>query len=113
KALGAEVHTTRSDVGKGHPEYYQDYAARLARDIPGAFFADQFNNPDNPAAHEATTGPELWQQSGERIDAVVVGVGSAGTVTGLTRYFRRVAPAVEFVLADPKGSILADYVTKG
>src|SRR3954468_10391917 len=49
KALGAEVHTTRSDVGKGHPDYYQDYAARLAAGIPGAFFADQFNNPDNPA----------------------------------------------------------------
>jgi len=113
KALGAEVHTTRSDVGKGHPEYYQDYAARLAGEIDGAFFADQFNNPDNPAAHESTTGPELWHQSGQRVDAIVVGVGSAGTVTGLTRYFRRVAPAVEFVLADPKGSILADYVTKG
>jgi cystathionine beta-synthase len=113
KALGAEVHTTRSDVGKGHPEYYQDYAARLAAEIPGAFFADQFNNPDNPAAHEQTTGPELWAQSGERLDAIVVGVGSAGTVTGLTRYFRNVAPNVEFVLADPVGSILADYVMTG
>ncbi len=113
KALSAEVHTTRSDVGKGHPEYYQDYAARLAAEIPGAFFADQFNNPDNPAAHEQTTGPELWAQSGERLDAIVAGVGSAGTVTGLTRYFRNVAPNVEFVLADPVGSILADYVTTG
>jgi cystathionine beta-synthase len=113
KALGAEVHTTRSDVGKGHPEYYQDYAARLAREIPDAFFADQFNNPDNPAAHERTTGPEIWQQTGERVDAIVVGVGSAGTIAGLTHFFRRVAPQVEFVLADPLGSILADYVTKG
>src|SRR5689334_15424227 len=113
KALGAEVHTTRSDVGKGHPEYYQDYAARLAREIPGAFFADQFNNPDNPAAHERTTGPEIWRQTDGRLDAIVVGVGSAGTITGLTHYFRRVAPHVEFVLADPVGSILADYVTKG
>ena len=113
KALGADVHTTRSDVGKGHPEYYQDFAARLAKELPEAFFADQFNNPDNPAAHERTTGPELWAQSGQHLDAIVVGVGSAGTVTGLTRYFRRVAPAVEFVLADPEGSILADYVTTG
>jgi cystathionine beta-synthase len=113
KALGAEVHTTRSDVGKGHPEYYQDYAARLARETPGSFFADQFNNPDNPAAHEATTGPEIWQQSGHAIDAIVAGVGSAGTITGLTRYFRRVAPNVEFVLADPAGSILAEYVRSG
>src|SRR3982750_4358091 len=64
KALGAEVHTTRSDVGKGHPAYYQDYAARLSKEIAGAVFADQFNNPDNPAAHESTTGPELWSQTG-------------------------------------------------
>src|SRR6185295_13252299 len=104
KALGAEVHMTRSDVGKGHPEYYQDYAARLAREIPDAFFADQFNNPDNPAAHERTTAPELWQQSGGKLDAIIVGVGSSGTVTGLTRYFRRVAPHIEFGLADPLGS---------
>jgi cystathionine beta-synthase len=113
KALGAEVHMTRSDVGKGHPEYYQDYAARLAREIPGAFFADQFNNPDNPAAHETTTGPELWRQMQGRIDTIVVGVGSSGTLTGLTRYFARTSPSVEFVLADPVGSVLADYVTTG
>jgi cystathionine beta-synthase len=113
KALGAEVHTTRSDVGKGHPDYYQDFAARIAAEISGAFFADQFNNPDNPAAHEHTTGPELWSQCGERLDAIVVGVGSGGTLTGLTRYFRKVAPSVEFVLADPAGSILADYVMTG
>ncbi|MBZ2206876.1 pyridoxal-phosphate dependent enzyme [Massilia soli] len=113
KALGAEIHLTRSDVGKGHPEYYQDYAARLAREIPGAWFADQFNNQANPYAHESTTGPELWRQSGERLDAVVVGVGSGGTLTGLSRYFSAVHPEMEFVLADPKGSILAEYVDTG
>jgi cystathionine beta-synthase len=110
KALGAEIHLTRSDVGKGHPEYYQDYAARLAREIPGAWFADQFNNPANPLAHETTTGPEIWEQMRHEVDAIVVGVGSSGTLTGLSRYFARVQPDVEFVLADPKGSILADYV---
>lgn len=113
KALGAEVRMTRSDVGKGHPEYYQDYAARLAAEIPGAFFADQFNNPANPFAHEATTGPEIWEQTGHDVDAIVVGVGSSGTLTGLTRYFRAVAPHVDFVLADPKGSILAEYIETG
>ena len=113
KALGAEIHLTRSDVGKGHPEYYQDYAARLAREIPGAWFADQFNNPANPRAHETTTGPELWDQVGHELDAIVVGVGSSGTLTGLSRYFRRVQPELEFVLADPKGSILADYINTG
>jgi cystathionine beta-synthase len=113
KALGAEIHLTRSDVGKGHPEYYQDYAARLAREIPGAWFADQFNNPANPRAHETTTGPELWEQAQHRLDAIVVGVGSSGTLTGLSRYFSRVQPDLEFVLADPKGSILAEYVNTG
>lgn len=113
KALGAEIHLTRSDVGKGHPEYYQDVAARLASSIPGAWFADQFNNPANPRAHETTTGPEIWEQTGHELDAIVVGVGSAGTLTGLSNYFARVQPDLEFVLADPQGSILADYVNTG
>ncbi len=99
KALGAEVHITRSDVGKGHPAYYQDYAARLAKEIPGAFFVDQFNNPDNPLAHASSTGPEIWQQCGHELDAIVAGVGSGGTITGLTRYFRTVQPALCFVPA--------------
>jgi cystathionine beta-synthase len=113
KALGAEIHLTRSDVGKGHPEYYQDYAARLAREIPGAWFADQFNNPANPHAHETTTGPEIWEQMRHEVDAIVVGVGSSGTLTGLSRYFAKVQPGLEFVLADPQGSILAEYVRTG
>ena len=113
KALGAEIHLTRSDVGKGHPEYYQDYAARLAREIPGAWFADQFNNPANPYAHETTTGPEIWDQMRHELDAIVVGVGSSGTLTGLSRFFARAQPDLEFVLADPRGSILADYVNTG
>ena len=113
KALGAEIHLTRSDVGQGHPEYYQDYAARLAREIPGAWFADQFNNPANPCAHETTTGPELWSQAQHKLDAIVVGIGSGGTISGLSRYFSTVQPDLEFVLADPDGSILADYVNTG
>ena len=113
KALGAEVHTTRSDVGKGHPDYYQDRAAALAATIPGAFYANQFGNPDNPRAHEEGTGPEIWEQMDHDVDAIVVGVGSSGTLTGLTRYFRRVQPALGFVLADPAGSILAEYIRSG
>jgi len=113
KALGAVVHVTRSDVGKGHPEYYQDYAARIAAEIPGAFFADQFNNPNNPAAHEQSTGPEIWAQMAHAVDAIVCGVGSGGTLTGLTRFFHRASPSTEFVLADPEGSILTDYVKTG
>jgi cystathionine beta-synthase len=113
KALGADVRITRSDVGKGHPEYYQDLARRLAGEISGAFFANQFENPDNPLAHEHGTGPEIWEQTEHQLDAIVVGVGSSGTLTGLTRYFRGVAPHVGFVLADPKGSILGDLIRTG
>jgi cystathionine beta-synthase len=112
RALGAEVRMTRSDVGKGHPEYYQDYAERIAREL-GAYYVNQFANPANPLAHETTTAPEIWQQMGQRLDAVVCGVGSGGTLTGFSRYFARVAPSVELVLADPKGSILADFVATG
>jgi len=113
KALGAEVVMTRSDVGRGHPAYYQDVADRIAAERPGACFVNQFANPANPAAHERTTGPEIWAQMDGRVDAVVCGVGSGGTLTGLSHYFRRVAPQVKIVLADPAGSILAGYVRTG
>jgi len=112
KALGTNVIMTRSDVGKGHPEYYQDMAARIAHET-GAFFVNQFENPNNPAAHECSTGPEIWEQMEHKLDAVVCGVGSGGTLTGLGHYFSKVAPDVEMVLADPKGSILAPYVNEG
>jgi cystathionine beta-synthase len=113
KALGAEIRMTRSDVNKGHPEYYQDMAARLATEIPGAFYANQFGNPANPMAHERTTGPEIWTQMEHDVDAVVCGVGSGGTLTGLSRYFSRVSPHTEIVLADPVGSVLAPYIETG
>jgi len=113
KAMGAEVLLTRSDVAKGHPEYYQDLAERIARETPGAYFINQFGNPDNPAAHEATTGPEIFEQMDGRADAIVFGCGSSGTMTGLSRYFARVSPQTEFILADPVGSILAQYINEG
>src|SRR5438105_4339648 len=80
RAMGAEVVMTRSDVTKGHPEYYQDLAARLARETPGAFYIDQFANPANPRAHEETTGPEIWEQMEHQVDAVVAGVGTVVTL---------------------------------
>ena len=112
KALGAEVVITRSDVGKGHPEYYQDMAHRIARERDG-FYVNQFENPANPLTHERSTGPEIWEQMGHSLDAVVCGVGSGGTLTGLGRYFKGVAPRLEMVLADPKGSILAPLINDG
>ena len=113
KALGAEVVMTRSDVGRGHPQYYQDMAEEIAKREPNAFYVNQFNNPANPLAHETTTGPEIWAQTNHDVDAVVCGVGSGGTITGLSHFFARVAPQVEMVLADPAGSVLADYIQTG
>ncbi len=113
KAMGAEVVMTRSDVSKGHPEYYRDTAERLAREMPGAYFVNQFGNPANAQAHEETTAPEIWAQMQGRLDAVVCGVGTGGTLAGLTHYFARTAPRVELVLADPAGSGIASYATTG
>jgi cystathionine beta-synthase len=112
KAMGAEVVLTRSDVHKGHPEYYQDMAARLAREN-NAFYVNQFGNPANPKAHEETTGPEIFEQMEQQVDAVIAAVGTGGTISGLSRYFARVSPGTEMVLADPVGSIVADFVSTG
>jgi cystathionine beta-synthase len=115
KAMGANVVLTRSDVAKGHPDYYQDMAERIARETPGAYFINQFGNADNPAAHEFGTGPEILEQMAEvgGVDAVVFGCGSSGTMTGLSRCFAEKAPDTELVLADPVGSILEEYINRG
>jgi len=115
KAMGAEVVLTRSDVAKGHPDYYQDLAERIARETPGAYFINQFGNPDNPAAHEHGTGPEILRQMADvgGLDAIVFGCGSSGTMTGLSRCFAAKAPGIEMILADPVGSILAEYINEG
>ncbi len=113
KAMGAQVVLTRSDVAKGHPDYYQDMAARIARETPGAYFINQFGNPDNPAAHEFGTGPELLRQVGGKLDAIVFGCGSSGTMTGLSRFLAKESPGTEMILADPVGSILEDYINRG
>ncbi|MCX7562971.1 pyridoxal-phosphate dependent enzyme [Xanthomonadaceae bacterium XH05] len=113
KAMGAEVVLTRSDVAKGHPQYYQDMAQRIAQETPGAYFINQFGNPDNPRAHYETTGPEILRQMDGRIDAFVFGCGSSGTMTGLSRCFAEHSPDTELVLADPVGSILTQYINEG
>ncbi len=113
RAMGVDVRITRSDVGKGHPEYYQDMARELAAKLNNAVFINQFSNPANPLAHETTTGPEILEQMLGDVDAVVVGVGSGGTLTGLGRFFAKASPKTKMVLADPVGSILAPLVERG
>jgi len=112
RAMGAEVVLTRSDVARGHPEYYQDLGKSIAEE-KGAYFINQFGNPDNPLAHEHTTAPEILEQMDGNLDAIVLGVGSSGTVSGISRYFAINAPQVDLILADPKGSILAEYINTG
>lgn len=112
RAMGAEVVLTRSDVSKGHPEYYQDLGKSIAEE-KGAYFINQFGNPDNPLAHEQTTAPEIIEQMDGDVDAIVLGVGTSGTVSGISKYLAEHAPQVELILADPVGSILADYINKG
>lgn len=113
RAMGAEVVMTRSDVAKGHPEYYQDVAARLAAARPGTLYINQFSNPANAQAHYDTTGPEIWKQMDGKVDAFVAGVGSGGTISGVGHYLRERNPACEMILADPAGSILAPLVNEG
>ncbi len=127
RAMGAEVILTRSDVPKGHPEYYQELAASIAEKTPNSLYVNQFGNPDNPRAHYTTTAPEIEEQLKEAggVDAIVCGVGSSGTLTGCGRYFKDRADGglagpmgprhkpVQMILADPAGSILAPLVNEG
>ncbi len=112
RAMGAEVILTRSDVEKGHPEYYQDLGKSIAEE-KGAYFINQFGNPDNPLAHEKTTGPEILEQMDGDVDAIVLGVGSAGTVSGISKFLDKHSPKTELIVADPAGSILATYINTG
>jgi cystathionine beta-synthase len=113
RALGADIRLTRSDVGPGDPAYYQEMAACIAKETPRCYHINQFANPANPLAHEVGTGPEIWHQMDHRVDAIVCGIGSGGTMTGLSRFFGRVQPDSEMVLADPVGSSLAEFVRTG
>jgi cystathionine beta-synthase len=109
RAFGARVITTPTAVAPEDPRSYYSVAQRLHQEIPNSFFANQYHNQSNPEAHFRTTGPEIWEQLGDRLDAVVVATGTGGTLTGIARYIKPKKPAVRFVLIDPVGSILYEY----
>ncbi|WGM48566.1 Putative cystathionine beta-synthase [Brevundimonas sp. NIBR10] len=113
RAMGADVRLTRSDVPHGHPDYYTDMAERLAQQIPGGYFVNQFANDANALAHVKTTGPEIWKQMDHELDAFVAGIGSGGTITGIGRFLKSVGSKAEIILADPVGSTLAGIVNEG
>ena len=114
KAFGAEVIITPTAVPPDHPQNYVQMAKRIVRETPGAVLAGQFENPANPAAHVATTGPELWEQTGGRITHFVAGAGTGGTISGVARYLKSKNPNIKIIAADPQGSVLAElWRTKG
>lgn len=115
RAMGAEVILTRSDVEKGHPEYYQDVAAALAKRTPNSLYVNQFGNPHNPEAHYQFTAPEIFKQMQAvgGVDAFVCGVGSGGTLSGVGKYLKEQNPQCQIVLSDPVGSILAPLINEG
>ncbi len=113
RAMGADVRLTRSDVPHGHPEYYTDMAERLAQQIPGSYYVNQFANDANSEAHFKSTGPEIWAQTGGNVDAFVAGIGSGGTITGIARYLKSQGSKAQIILADPVGSALAGIVNEG
>ncbi|MEN9509279.1 MAG: hypothetical protein RLZZ621_1842, partial [Gemmatimonadota bacterium] len=108
KAFGAEVIITPTAVPPDHPQQYVQMAKRIVRETPGAVLAGQFENPANPAAHVATTGPEIWEQTGGKITHFVAGAGTGGTISGVGRYLKSMNPNIKIIAADPQGSVLAE-----
>jgi cystathionine beta-synthase len=118
RAYGAEVVITPTAVPRESPESYYSVADRLASEIPGAFQPNQYFNQVNPETHEATTGPEIWEQTEGRIDVFVAGVGTGGTITGVGRFLKRMKPDITIVGADTEGSVYTGdeprpYLTEG
>src|SRR5205809_1975008 len=110
RAYGAEVVITPTAVEPASPESYYSVSSRLAEEIPGGFKPDQYSNMANPQAHYDVTGPEIWEQTGGEVDAIVISVGTGGTISGVGRYFKKRKPDVLIVGADPEGSI---YTAEG
>jgi cystathionine beta-synthase len=105
RAYGAEVIITPTAVEPDSPESYYSVSSRLAEEIPGGFKPDQYSNMSNPEAHYSTTGPELWEQTGGELDAIVISVGTGGTISGVGRYWKERRPETLIVGADPEGSV--------
>ncbi len=112
EALGAEVHRVKT-VPYSDPNHYQKVAGRMAQEIPGAIWANQFDNTANRRAHVASTGPEIWEQTDGRIDAFVSASGTGGTLAGVSEYLKSRNPRVRTVLADPPGSALYEFIRNG
>ncbi|MDP2600005.1 MAG: pyridoxal-phosphate dependent enzyme [Deltaproteobacteria bacterium] len=109
RAFGAKVVVTPTNVEPEDPRSYYSVAKRLAEVTPNAFYANQYHNPDNPEAHYKMTGPEIWEQTQGTIDALVLGVGTGGTMTGVARYLKKKKKEINIIGVDPEGSIFFDH----
>lgn len=108
QALGAKVVTCPTDVDPDDERSYYKVAARLARETPNCFYASQYTNLDNPEAHYLSTGPEIYEQCGDSLDYLVLGIGTGGTVSGISRYLKERLPRLKIIGVDPEGSIFYD-----
>ncbi|MGH7612324.1 MAG: cystathionine beta-synthase [Candidatus Dormibacteria bacterium] len=105
RAYGAEVVVCPTTVAPEHPDSYYSVSRRLVEQIPNAYKPDQYSNPNNPAAHQQSTGPEIWRQTKGRVTHFVAGIGTGGTITGVSRYLKTQNPQIQVVGADPEGSV--------
>ena len=108
KALGAKIYRTPTEVPSHHEDSHLSLARRLVKEIPGAFMLDQYNNPDNEDTHYRLTAQEILDDLKGRVDMLVVGAGTGGTVSGLSRRFKKECPQCRIIGVDPEGSILAE-----
>ena len=113
KAFGARVVITPTDVPADSPQSYYETAKRIARETPNSFYLNQYHNPDNIEAHYHTTGPELFEQADGRIDYLVAGIGTGGTLSGAGRYLKEKIPGMRIIAVDPVGSVFYDYFMRG
>lgn len=113
RAYGAKVIITPTAVAPDDPRSCYHVARRLASEIPNAFLANQYHNPENPYSHYLTTGPEIWKQTGGSVTDVVVGIGTGGTISGVGRYLKELNPNIRIIGVDPAGSLLLESWQKG
>ncbi|OGS56042.1 MAG: hypothetical protein A3K60_02755 [Euryarchaeota archaeon RBG_19FT_COMBO_56_21] len=113
KAFGAEVVITPTAVPSDHPDYYVNRARAIAKKVPNSFVPDQFSNAANPQAHYRTTGPEIWRQTGGKLDFFVAGMGTGGTITGVSRFLKEKDARIRVIGVDPQGSVYAEYKRRG
>src|SRR3982750_3559574 len=113
KSMGADVVVVPASAKPGTPEHYHETARRIYKETPNSFYPDQYSHPANPAAHYASTGPELWRDTEGKITHFVAGIGTGGTITGTGRYLKEMNPKVKIIGADPYGSIFKTYKESG